>query len=171
MKCKRLSENADEIEKIIIKNYDDIYRYCYWKTCNNADAQDITQETFYRFVQSITNYSDQGKPKAFLYTIARNLCINWQKQIKPYSLNNEELIEDIGSITEFEHIENKVSLQIYLDLLPKKQQEILLLRFGQGMNISEMSKITGMTRFVIMYQLKLALATLKKSLKKGGMQN
>ena len=42
--------------------------------------QDLTQETFLKFVQGISTYLDQGKPKALLYTIARNLCINWHKK-------------------------------------------------------------------------------------------
>ncbi len=55
--------------------YDKIYRYCYFKLHSREAAEDITQETFLRFLQS-ESYQEKGKSLAYLYTIARNLCIN-----------------------------------------------------------------------------------------------
>lgn len=55
--------------------YDRLLRYCYMKTNDKYIAQDITQETFLRFWQSHT-YEDTGKEMAYLYTIARNLCMD-----------------------------------------------------------------------------------------------
>lgn len=86
---------ADDVESIILNNYDDIYKYCYWKVKNHSDAEDLTQETFLRFVQTLSNYSEQGKPKALLYTIARNLCINLYKQARPLPLSE---IEELSSV-------------------------------------------------------------------------
>ena len=73
------------MEEIIGEYYDDIYKYCYWRIKNSTEAQDITQETFLRFMQNLSTYIDMGKPKALLYTIARNLCINWQKKPSHYT--------------------------------------------------------------------------------------
>ena len=55
--------------------YDKIYRYCYYKVNNAAVAEDITQETFLRFLENST-YKENGKELNYLYTIARNLCID-----------------------------------------------------------------------------------------------
>ena len=38
-------------------------------------AEDIVQDTFLRFWQS-HSYKDTGKEMAYLYTIARNLCVD-----------------------------------------------------------------------------------------------
>ena len=59
----------------IAEQYDKIYRYCYFKLHNAHVAEDITQETFLRFLEC-EGYRDAGKPLAFLYTVARNLCID-----------------------------------------------------------------------------------------------
>ena len=59
--------------------YDNIYRYCYLHTQNRHTAEDLTQETFLKFLET-SNYQDRGKPLAFLYTIARNLCIDHIRQ-------------------------------------------------------------------------------------------
>ena len=74
--------DADIGELIVTENYDAIYKYCYWKLGNSEDAQDITQDVFLNFIRNINTYSDRGKPRAFLYTIAKNLCINCNKNRK-----------------------------------------------------------------------------------------
>ena len=63
----KLSEwSADDIEEMIRENYADIFRYCFWRTKQQSDAEDLTQETFLRFINSLSHYSDRGKPKALL---------------------------------------------------------------------------------------------------------
>lgn len=57
------------------EQYDKIYRYCYYKLHHREKAEDITQETFLRFLEN-ENYRDTGKGLQYLYTIARNLCID-----------------------------------------------------------------------------------------------
>ena len=49
----KLSEwSADDIEEMIRENYADIFRYCFWRTKQQSDAEDLTQETFLRFINS-----------------------------------------------------------------------------------------------------------------------
>lgn len=162
--AKGFRQSEDEIEIIVRENYDSIYRYCYWKIGNSSEAQDISQETFLRFIENLTNYANQGKPRALLYTIARNLCINWHKKIKPCSLDEEQSIVDTSSLNIYEQIEDKLSLERHINELPEEQQEAILLRYGQELKVNEIATITGTTRFVVMYRLRNALATLKKNL-------
>lgn len=63
------------------EQYDKIYRYCYFKVHSRETAEDITQETFLRFFES-RNYEDTGKPLHYLYTVARNLCIDEYRRKK-----------------------------------------------------------------------------------------
>ena len=95
--------DADIGEQIVTENYDAIYKYCYWKLGNSEDAQDITQDVFLNFIRNINTYSDRGKPRAFLYTIAKNLCINCNKKRKPDYL---EATKEIIDITATEKINN-----------------------------------------------------------------
>lgn len=162
---KKLSDmTAGEAERIITEHYDDIYRYCWWKVKNDSDAEDLTQETFLRFVQMISAYSEQGKPRALLYTIARNLCIDHYRHVRPLSLSdNEELPYDD---LELQQIDGRVSLKRIIDQLPPEQQEVILLRYGQDLQVNEITKIMGLSRFAVMYRIRTALSTLKKKLEK-----
>lgn len=77
----------ESMEQVIALYYDQIYKFCYWKTHSAVDAQDITQDTFIRFMDAAQTYSDIESPKALLYTIAHHLCLNWLKKVPPDSLD------------------------------------------------------------------------------------
>lgn len=167
MKLSDLS--ADDIEDFIRDNYDQLYKYCYWKVKNHSDAEDLTQETFLRFVGNLTDYTEQGKPKALLYTIARNLCINWYKQIKLFSLSETQESIISAEIDEITKVENRIAIEQYLGELPLEQQEILMLRYGQELQVNEIAHIMKITRFTVMYRIKTAISTLNKKIGKGGL--
>ena len=56
------------------KYYDDIYRFCYYKTGNSSLSYDLTQETFLKLIKYIGTYKHRGKFKSYLITIAMNVC-------------------------------------------------------------------------------------------------
>ncbi|NEZ46203.1 RNA polymerase sigma factor [Clostridium niameyense] len=151
-------------EEIVRDNYDAIYKYCYWKVRNIEKAQDITQEVFLRFIKNIDHYSDKGKPRAFLYTIAKNLCINWHKQYKPEYLEEEQEIIDFTSSNVIENVTDKLVLKKFIYELSPEQQEVILLKFGQGLKIKEIASIVGVSRFIVQYRIKRALSILKRKL-------
>lgn len=74
------------------EQYDKIYRYCYFKVKDAVLAEDLTQETFLKYFAQ-NSYKDCGKKMAYLYTIARNLCIDSfrRKQVLPLEV---ELMEE-----------------------------------------------------------------------------
>ena len=144
----------------ISEQYDKIYKYCYFKTRNVALAEDLTQETFLKYFSQKT-YIDRGKPLAYLYTIAKNQCIDALKR-QPMDELNEELVEDDRK----NNIEVQLSIHQALQLLPTLDQEILLLRYVNELSVGEICKITDLSRFAIYRKTNAALATLKTVLRK-----
>ena len=72
--------------------YSCTYNYVYSRAKfimkNEEDALDLTQETFLRFLES-SSYKDTGRPLAYLYTIARNLCIEEFRRVPTEELKEE----------------------------------------------------------------------------------
>ena len=64
----------------IEEQYDKIFRFCYYRVHNREMAEDLTQETFLRFMNS--HYEERGEGIRYLYVIARNLCIEESKRRK-----------------------------------------------------------------------------------------
>jgi RNA polymerase sigma-70 factor (ECF subfamily) len=138
--------------------YDKIYKYCFFKVKNAHVAEDLTQETFLRFFAQHT-YIRRGKPLAYVYTIARNLCMDHFRK-----KTTEPLSEEITAPAD-DTLETSLSLQAAIQNLPEDMQEILLLRYTNDLSLGEVAAATGLSRFAIHRKTKLALAQLKSQLK------
>ena len=62
------------------EQYDKIYRYCYFKVHKQELAEDITQETFLRFIRKYGVREEEWVLR-YLYRIAHNLCVDEYKNI------------------------------------------------------------------------------------------
>ena len=130
----------------IEEQYDKIYRYCYFRLKHRQQAEDITQETFLRFFES--SYRDAGRPLAYLYTIARNLCIDEFRRGYP-----EELNEEIPQEGFEDALVQNLSLHRAIEELSKEEQELLLLRFVNDVSFGDLSRLYGRSRFALRREL------------------
>lgn len=158
-------KDQDAMQQVISTYYDDIYKFCYWKVHNRDEAQDITQDTFIRYMDAAQTYADIKKPEALLYTIAGNLCTNWLKRWHPASLEALEPHEEPVSADFSDRAIQSIALANVVSLLPREQQDVLLLRYGQELKVSEIAELLGLSRFQAMYRIRTALKELKKQLK------
>ena len=151
----------------IEEQYDKIYRYCYFKMYDNQIAQDITQETFLRFCKQGLNLgSDKELP--YLYTIAKNLCIDHFRKRTVESLEEitEEVIDDPT-----EDLISNLTLRMTISKLPEDEQELIFLRYVNEVSITTICKITGLSRFAVYRKLSKSLKWLKEELLKEGFSN
>ena len=147
--------------------YDKIYRYCYFKLFDKQLAQDITQETFLRFFRHESGIK-KNRELPYLYTIAKNLCIDSFRK-KPF-----ESLEAISEETAYDPTEqwiNDLTLKTIIAKLPQNEQDILYLRYASELPITSISKITGLSRFVIYRKLPKILKWLEEELRKEGYLN
>ena len=148
----------------IEEQYDKIYRYCYFKLYDTQLAQDITQETFLRFYrQGLTLDNDKELP--YLYTIAKNLCIDHFRK-NPVE-NVEEMAED-ATHDPTEGWINDLTLRMTISKLPGDERELIFLRYVNEISIATICKITGLSRFAVYRRLSKSLKWLKEELKKEG---
>ena len=129
----------------IEEQYDKIYRYCYYRLRNREQAEDITQETFLHWLSSDA-YRDTGRVLQYLYTIARNLCTNEGKR-----LIFEPLTEDIPAVEGNPLL--SIALQIELDKLSEEDQELVLLRYVNGVPVGVLCRLYGLSRFALYRRL------------------
>ena len=131
----------------IEEQYDKIFRFCYYRVHNTDTAQDLTQETFLRFMNS--SYEDRGEQLRFLYTIARNLCIDENRKAKM-----EELTEDYSDDgDEAEDLIRKIDVNSALDKMPEEDRELLILRYMNDVPLADICKIMGVSRFALYRKL------------------
>lgn len=140
--------------------YDKIYKYIYFKVNNKTRAEDLTQETFIRFLKSECN-----EPERYLYTIAGNLCIDEYRRIKPVFTEDEDITQ-VEEGFEDKILEKQV-LANALKVLSDEDREMIVLRFVNEEPIGEIAKLYGISRFAISRRLNKAKNRLKEELERG----
>lgn len=142
------------------EQYDKIYRYCYFKVRQRETAEDITQETFLRFLES-SDYVSTGKAMQYLYTIARNLCVDEFRKHK-----TELLDEETADRNAEDDMITRVSVKMALAELDEADRELLLLRYVNEVPVSVICKLYGISRFAVYRRVSQAAKNLKGKLGK-----
>ena len=149
-KAKRGDEDA--FEQLYQEYFTPIYRYILLRVGNSEDADDLSQQVFIKFYRNLVNWQDKGyQPSAYLYTIARSVIADFYrtKARKGKAVSNSEeilsLITDSSQNPHSDVIKSEEVQKLYSDLkrLPENYQEVLLLRYMEGMASIEIAKIIG----------------------------
>ena len=145
----------------ISEQYDRLLRYCYMKVRNRETAEDITQESFARYLES-ENYRESGKEMAYLYTIARNLCYD------RFRGNREELSGDVPDDLAAEDgeaaLDDRLTIEAALDRLDESDRELVMLRFSGDLRINDIAEMMHISRFAVRRRISAALTKLRKEM-------
>ena len=185
---KMIVDKQQYLSKIYDDYADSIYRFLLIKTSSVETAQDLTSETFLRFVKTIVNRgvrppsqerSDPPmiqNPRAFLYKTARNLTIDYyRKKSKTVFLENDlrgdgniyddAVLDDISGIAQKFDLEKDV-LRVQKTLLKLQDEcaEVIILRYIEEMSFSEISEIVGKPEGTIRVILHRAIKELRENL-------
>lgn len=141
-----------------------IYRYFYYRLSDRDRAKDLAQETFMR----AWDYARSGKEiagmKPFLYTTASNLFKN-ELRGKRAIVSLEALQEDGFEVTEesasAEELAEANRLMAKLPALPPRYQEVLTLRFKDGLSPQEIGAVLGERSTTVSVRLHRALRKLR----------
>ena len=148
--------------------YEKLLRYCYMRTHDRYLAEDIVQDTFVRFYSN-HSYKETGKQLAYLYTIARNLCIDSYRRPKTVDLESVgEAVEfEPGAKTETDDLLDKMCVEQAMECLDEEGREILMLRFNQELSTSDIGEILGISRFAVYRKIQKYLKEMKLELYYG----
>ena len=146
----------------IEEQYDKIYRFCYYRVKNKETAEDLTQETFLRFLKS--PYEERGERIRYLYTIARNLCTEEMRRERA-----EELPDDVSDDgLEAEKAAEKAQVNLALGRMSEEDRELLILRYMNEESLRDISRITGLSRFALYRKLNRVKKEFMRLMEGGG---
>lgn len=132
-----------------------IYNYCYYRTGNTQDAEDLTARVFMRALSHIAGYDERGVPfSAWLYRIAHNLVANWHRDNNRHKvIPIDEFIvsssrEDAPELFA-EQQEEQEELMACVQSLPEERQQLLFLKFVEKLSNAEIGAIMNRTEGAI----------------------
>jgi RNA polymerase sigma-70 factor (ECF subfamily) len=149
---------------------DRIYQYVRYRTGDDLTAEDITAEVFLRAIESLGTYQDQGAPFiAWLYRIAHARVVDYwrssnRRQTAPLDdpLLQDSLVETDEGI-EKDFVQHRL-LWSALRHLTDDQQNVIILRFVQGLSNAEIAQLLGKTEGAVKALQRRALEALARLL-------
>lgn len=168
---ERAKSDKEAFGQLYERYVDKIYNYIYYRTGNEADAEDLTARVFFRALKHIDSYEDRGYPfSAWLYRIAHNLVANWHRD---RSRRQVISLEDLsywkthrdGPEAMTELMDDKDALLAAIRRLPADRQELLILKFVEKLTNAEIGAIMGRSEGAIKSLYYRTLVALRKDLK------
>lgn len=156
--------DEDAVECFVRKYYPDILRYCQYHLSGNAEAEDITQETFAGFFRAFDRYRHYGKAKNYLYVIAGNLCRNFYKKRELLPLY--ELPAQTENPADAWDV--RYDMELALGRLPEELREIVIMYYYQELKLKEIAQILQIGLPLVKYRLRAAKERLRHLLGEEG---
>src|SRR5581483_1108454 len=124
-----------------------IYNYIYYKTGHSVDAEDLTAQVFIKTWEAVRRFRFEGKPfAAWVFKVARNTVIDHYRTRK----NTSELSEAYGKVSHEgdpeEYAQQRATGQVLMTAIHRltdEQQQVILLKFIDGMDNTEISATMG----------------------------
>lgn len=144
--------------------------YCRRIVGEQANAEDIAQETFVRLWENREKWKPRGSPRALLYTIARNNALN---QRKSAAARLRRLVHRAASAPSprvttpaerTEASELRDAIERAIAHLPVRQREVITLSRFDGLTRDEIAAVTGLAPQTVANYLVAALAELRTAL-------
>ncbi len=168
-----------EAEKMFTEIYeresDSIFRYAFLRTSNREQALDIVQDTFIRLWKALMTQKQINHPKAFLFTITRNLIIDWYRKKKSLSIesvfgdgdDNDNSSSYLVDSTSYKRIQFSAEIREVIDVIGEMEpqyQEILYLRLIEDMLPQEIAKLLKITPNLASVRITRGMDELRKKL-------
>jgi RNA polymerase sigma-70 factor (ECF subfamily) len=136
---------------------------------HTTESEDVGQETFVRFYQSLNRFRGESSIGTYLTRIAINLSLNEIRRRKRrrhlYFIKNENAIENIPDTKDLkDQRETNALVQWGLQKLPPKFRSVIVLRLIDGYSTEETAKILGLPVGTVLSRLARAQMKLKEIL-------
>ena len=164
--------DAEACAALYHRHYDAVYRYCYYRVGEAALAEDLASDVFVRMVEKLDTFRLRGRPLlAWLYTIARNLVADFYRQDGKMTHLALDAASELGD--DQTDLAGKVDrrldarcLAAGLRHLTEDQQQVILLKFLEGLNNAQVAQLLGKTEGAIKSLQHRALRALRRAIEK-----
>ena len=129
---------------------------------STPDAEDAVQDTFLRIREAAHLYKPQGKPKAWILTIARNVCLMQLRSGKrTAALPEGEQIADLSRISDRD---DRMALETAFSALSEEECRIVVLHAVSGLKHREIAKLLERPLSTVLSKYSRGIAKLRREL-------
>ena len=172
--------NVRAFEVLLERHRKPVFNFIYRFVRSRDVAEDLLQDTFLRVIKGANNYQRKATFTTWLYTIARNLCVDRsrrQKHRKHASLDQPMTkSEDAGTLLdvvagdEMPSDRKAISRQLHqamqeaIGRLSEEQREVFLMREFLSMPFKQIADVVGVPENTVKSRMRYALEKLRLEL-------
>jgi RNA polymerase sigma-70 factor, ECF subfamily len=179
------SGDARAFEALVRRHRTPVFNFIFRFTGQRQRAEDLQQETWLKVVRGAGEYEPKARFTTWVYTIARNLCVDSARKESyrqtdsldaPADPSGEgrslgEAMADTGAEAPDRGAYNarvRPLLEKALAALPEEQREVFILREYSGIAFKEIAVVTGVSENTVKSRMRYALEGLRKKLTELG---
>jgi RNA polymerase sigma-70 factor (ECF subfamily) len=168
---------------LVLRHRRGLFNFLLRSVQNRSRAEEMLQEVFLRVVRSKERYEQTAKFTTWVYTIARNLCVDESRRAKfrrTVSLDAPRrgadgddgpgMLESVAAdqvatddAAAAPQLRGRIAKAI--ELLPDDQREVFLMRQVSGLSFKEIGEIVGAPENTVKSRMRYALDKLRTELK------
>lgn len=123
-----------------------IYRRCRQMLRDHALAEDAVQEVFFRALRAHDQFRGESSPLTWLYSIATKHCLQQIRNTTRRQSKLDTLSAQARAQVVPELLEEGLTLLQILDEQDETTRHVAYLRFVDGMTITEVADVSGVSR-------------------------
>ena len=174
--------DARAFEALVRRHRGPVFHFILRFTGQRARSEDLLQETWLKVVRSAREYEPRARFTTWLYTIARNLCVDSARKESHRQAESleapagaqgaeggrplGEALPDGGASPErgAHAARLRPLLERALAELPEEQREVFVLREYSGIAFKEIAEVTGVPENTVKSRMRYALEGLRRRL-------
>jgi RNA polymerase sigma-70 factor (ECF subfamily) len=166
--CRQAAQgNASAAERLLEAHYARVFAYHRRQVASDADAADLTQDTFQRVWKSLPQYGQTANVGTWIHRIAYCTWIDWLR-----GRNNEQPIGELwweiqpcplpSPLEAVAEAEEQQRLWKEVAGLPEEERQIIHLHFGQQLTQTQTAEVLTMPLSTLKVRLHSALQRLRR---------
>jgi len=159
-----LAGDEGAFDTFVRRHQDRIYRLACARLYSVHDAVDVAQEVFLRAYKGLRRFRFHAEPFTWLYRTLENVCNEYNRRtVRDRSLHQQ--LDDAQMSESFvpDGVQQLHMQQVrkMIEQLPKRQQEVVLLRIFEGMSVEETALTLKCRQGTVKAHLHKALSNLR----------
>ena len=159
----KTQQRLDELESVIVREQDMLFRFAYMRVGRRTDAEDIVQDVFLKLFRSSESLSSVRNVKHYLIRSISNACKDFHRRkqdILPLEKAEREMVSD----DDLKMYEEYLRITVLARTLPQEQREVLYMKCIDGLKFREISDILDIPEATVKSRYRYAIQGIQKQL-------
>ena len=160
---------VDSFDQIYQTYFDPVYRYALSLSGNPQDAEEITQETFFKAMRSLDQFQGKSSLKSWLCAIAKNIWLSERRKKKAQPIDDAIPLADpsIGPEEAIARQDESMRIHRLLHHLDEPCREVFTLRTLGQLSFRDIGELFGKSENWACVVYHRARAKIKKNMEEG----